>query len=230
MFIKRRVQFNKDDGGAGGFVTMSDVDAGDEVVLDPPKGDETDPPAGETADEKADREQKEQQAIADKAEADRKEKEKADLDAKEKEEAAKKVDTTDKGKDTLGDEELEEDEAFWAEVDKLKGGEPLEVDFGDVDPLSPEGIVIRDKAVQDDAIGKFEAYLKTTYPKSYALLAHEVAGGKVEEFFDTVGKEAELPTVAQLENDPVLQERIFTQHLKSLGNSDKMIANAIKNC
>lgn len=214
MFIKKRVQFNKDDGGAGGFVSMSDVEAGEEVIIEDDKPVEGDKPK----EEDKPKETEEDKPVEEKP----KEVVKAP-EEKPKEEIKKPED-----KAPVIEDELDEDELFWAEVDKLKGGDPLEVDFGDVDPLSPEGIVIRDKAVQDDAIAKFEAYLSATYPKSYALLAHESAGGKVEDFFEKMGESTDLPTVAELENDVALQERIVTQHLKSLGNSDKVIANIIK--
>lgn len=71
---------------------------------------------------------------------------------------------------------------FYKQVNQITG-EEVAVDFGETDPLSPEGVALRDKAIRQDAVQKFEDYLRTTDPRAYAYMLHREAGGSDEEFF-----------------------------------------------
>lgn len=126
--------------------------------------------------------------------------------------------------DDKGDEESEEDDnsSFWDEVDKLRG-EPLEVDYGDIDPVSPEGAALREQAVEDRAIGSFEAQIKQKSPKAYAYLIHNLNGGSDDEFFKETEGLAELPSETDLEADVDKQKAIIQQDLKDKGNTDRQI-------
>jgi hypothetical protein len=131
----------------------------------------------------------------------------------------------DKGGDGATDD-LEED--FWADVDKLRGGDPLDIDFGDVDPISPEGALIRENAVVDRAIGAWETELQEKFPEAYAFLDHMISGGTKEEFFETAKTLVTLPTEEQLENDPKIQEEILQRNMTRKGMSDKVISSTLK--
>lgn len=224
MYFKRLINLdpgNKGSGGAESFTTLEELE-GDPITGAGNDDTPEDPPVGETEEEKKIREDKE----AAKVEEDKVETQRLADEAKSK--PAKKDPPADKPEDAPKEDEPDEAEVFWDQVDKLKGGEPLEIDFGDVDPLTPEGIVIRDRAIEADAIDRFENALAERYPRSYALLEHEAAGGKFEDFFEKIGKSTELPTEAQLENDIAAQEAIVTQNLKRLGNTDKQVQAIIK--
>lgn len=73
---------------------------------------------------------------------------------------------------------------FWKQVDELSG-DPIEVDFGDVDPMSAEGVVIRDRVLREKTVNEFDESLRQTYPRAYAYFLHTQAGGSDEEFFNT---------------------------------------------
>lgn len=121
-----------------------------------------------------------------------------------------------------------EEEDFWGDVDKLRGGDPLEIDFGDVDPLSPEGALIRENAVVDKAIENWEAELQEKFPEAYAFLDHMISGGTKEEFFETAKTLVTLPSEEQLENDTKIQEDILQRNMSRKGLSEKVISSTIK--
>lgn len=120
------------------------------------------------------------------------------------------------------------EEDFWLDVDKLRGGDPLDIDFGDIDPLSPEGALIRENAVIDKALENWETELQEKYPEAYAFLDHMISGGTKEEFFETAKTLVTLPSEEQLENDPKIQEDILQRNMSRKGLSDKVISSTIK--
>ncbi len=79
-------------------------------------------------------------------------------------------------------DEVTQVDDFYKQVSQITG-ENVEVDFGETDPLSPEGVALRDKAIRQDAVQKFEDYLKTTDPRAYAYMLHREAGGNDDDFF-----------------------------------------------
>lgn len=210
--LLRQRQLSPDGDGGGGqpFVSLEDLD---EV---------TDAEAQKIVDlEKAEAEKK---AADDKAASEAEAQRLID----EATEAAKKGTEleTSEDKEPKDDDVTDEDESFWADVDKLRG-EAIEVEFGDVDPVSPEGVLIYEKAVRADEIEKFENYIKETNPRAYAYMDHILKGGTEEEFFKVAGDALTLPTEAELENSVDLQKDILTRSLKARGNSDKQIERII---
>lgn len=215
---------------SGGFASFDEIteeddnNSGNEEKDDPKPGGalgDIDEPGGETDEEKTKREAAEQKAAADKKAAD-------DAEAARLEAEKTKDKDKDKSKDeseSEGDDEDEED--FWADVDKLRG-ETIDVDYGDVDPLTPEGALIRERAVEQYAIDKFEQHLEQSNPKAYAYLLHTMEGGTDEEFFNMTTGVDHLPTEEEIENDVDIQKKLVTEDLKAKGNSDKVIASAIK--
>jgi len=185
------------------LASIEDVNAGDS--LDDPDTDKPKPPTPE-------------------APKNEKPKDGADKD-KEEEET-----TDDADKDaTEGDVPVEDEDAekFFAEVAALRGDE-LDVEYGDVDPMSPEGIVLRDAAVEANAVIQFEATLKAKYPDSYAYFLHTQAGGSREEFFGSGKRVDILPTEEEISASQQIQETMVLEDLKAKGTSDKHAALIIK--
>lgn len=108
--------------------------------------------------------------------------------------------------------------SFWEDVDRLRG-ESIPVDFGTVDPESPEGALIRERAVEKRALDRFEDHMKKSDPRSYAYFLHRQAGKPDAEFFAT--KRVELPDYTTFSNNIDLQMRVYQEDLMSKGVSEK---------
>lgn len=84
-------------------------------------------------------------------------------------------------------------EEFWASVENLTGTK-VDVDYGDVDPISPEGVALRETALITQTEKNFDEYLRNSNPRAYAYFLHTQQGGSDEEFLGT-GK----PTITDKE-------------------------------
>lgn len=73
--------------------------------------------------------------------------------------------------------------SLYEQVDELNGI-ALEVDYQGKDPLSPEGVIIREEAIANAAVEDYDAQLKEKFPRAYKFLTHLQAGGKEEDFFN----------------------------------------------
>lgn len=80
-----------------------------------------------------------------------------------------------------GDDEVTPD-AFYAEV-QAKTNFEVQVDYKDVDPLSPEGVALRELAIRDTVEEQYDNYIKANLPRAYAYMLHLKNGGTDEEFF-----------------------------------------------
>jgi len=121
-------------------------------------------------------------------------------------------------------EEVEE-LTFWSDVAKLSG-EELDIDFGNVDPISPEGAVLYAKTFRDKGIEEFEQSLATNYPKEYQALILRMEGKDpsiiyTEDSFD-------YKTLKIDEDDEDTQKAILRQDLKAQGLSDKRVDVMVK--
>jgi hypothetical protein len=122
-------------------------------------------------------------------------------------------------------EEVPEQESFWSDLEKL-AGETVEVDFGNVDPVSPEGALIYAKAFRDKGIEEFEKQLAELYPKEYQALVLRQEGQDPSILYkDTVFDYANLEIV---EEDEDMQKAILKEDMKSQGVSEKRIEALIK--
>lgn len=74
----------------------------------------------------------------------------------------------------------EDEGSFWDDVQKITGIE-LEVDFGEVDPESPQGAAIRDQALAEHVVDNYIKTLQQKFPRAYKILEHEANGGKIED-------------------------------------------------
>lgn len=118
---------------------------------------------------------------------------------------------------------------FFEAVDQLTG-EPVAVEYGEVDPLSPEGVAIRDKAIRKDEVVKFENHLKAQDPRAYAYFLHRSEGGDDESFF--AQKTVSLPDEEFFKNSVESQSKLYKQSLIDRGVdediADSAVAKAIK--
>lgn len=115
---------------------------------------------------------------------------------------------------------------FWDDVDKLHG-EALDIKWEDhkdpegnpIDPLSPEGVLIRDKAIEARAVAKFEQHLAANDARAYAYMLHRQSGGTDEDFFST--KTIALPEYTEFSNSVDLQQKLYREDLVRKGVSEK---------
>lgn len=128
-------------------------------------------------------------------------------------------------KGTTDDEGAEDPAAFWADVDKLHGT-ALEVEYPDgMDPLSPEGVHYREKAIEARAVDNFDKYLKNQDARSYAYMLHRQAGGDDESFF--YSKTFSLPEYDAFKESADLQSRLYKSSLLSKGLDEDTAQMAI---
>lgn len=137
-------------------------------------------------------------------------------------------------------EEDDEDDptAFWEDVDKLSG-DPIEIKwdtYKDADgnlimPDSPQGALIRQHAVEERAIQRFEEALAASDRRGYQYLLHRQAGGTDEQFF--AQKTTALPPYETFKESIDLQTTFYKQHLIDSGLPEKqaklVVDDAVKN-
>lgn len=115
--------------------------------------------------------------------------------------------------------------AFWQRVDQLTGN-PVEVEYGDIDPISPEGVALREKALADKSVRDFVEKLQENYPSVYEALEYAHAGGKVEDLFKA---ERDYSAVVIKDDDAdhaklVLEEYYQRRGITNLARIKRMIA------
>jgi hypothetical protein len=136
----------------------------------------------------------------------------------------------DEGDEGTGDEgdnadDNTEDGFSFADVDKLRGVE-LKVEYPEgMDPLSPEGVYHREKAVEQYAVEQFEEHLRKTDPRGYAYLLHRQAGGSDEDFF--AQKSFSLPEYESFKDDKDQQIKLYKQSLISKGLDESIAQMAV---
>lgn len=126
--------------------------------------------------------------------------------------------------DTADDVDPDEIKTFFEEVDKRTGLTiPVEYPEG-VDPLTPEGIAIRELAVRQHAVDGWENKVKTNWPHAYAYFLHHMEGGSDEAFFKPERGMA-LPERASVEESAEIQTQIVKHDLITKG-VDSEVADA----
>jgi len=128
-------------------------------------------------------------------------------------------------KEETGDgtgEEPQEEEQFFDVVEKLTGVH-VEVKYPEgTDPVSPEGVALRDQALMEQAMTNFERHLATTNPRAYAFFLHTEAGGSEEDFFSATPSFT-LPPVETLKDSVEAQTALYKYDLRSRGLEDDAI-------
>jgi hypothetical protein len=119
---------------------------------------------------------------------------------------------------------------FFEEVNRVRGVE-LKVEYGDIPPNSVEGIAIRERAIEADAVRRAEANLAAADPRGAAYLLHRRQGGTDEEFFGR--KSLSLPSYELFTDNVDLQKLVYKNDLVNRGlsseNADALVDMAVKN-
>lgn len=134
------------------------------------------------------------------------------------------------GTETGGESEEEASpEEFYNSVDQITGT-PVKVEYGEVDPLSPEGVAIREKAVRNDAVLQFDRYMRESDPRAYAYFQHRKAGRPDSEFLEQ--KTLTLPDLQTFNDSVDLQSTLYKSALINAGVPEDIaeasVAKAIK--
>lgn len=136
------------------------------------------------------------------------------------------------------DQRTAEDNAFLAEnteedkpattvydqVNELRGV-TYDIDYGDVDPASPEGIALREDHIEKQAIDGFENELRTKLPRAYQFFMHLQSGGKEDDFFKPENQD--FKSIKLTKDNKGQQERIVRTALQLKGNSPIIIDTLI---
>lgn len=143
----------------------------------------------------------------------------------EKEEEAP-AETEDEDEESEEDEQPASSEDFFAEVEKITGVE-LSVDYGDVDPLTPQGVALREAAVREAALDSFLSEIEEKYPRAYQALKYAYSGGDIAELFQqTLARD--YSKVELKDGDESLAKEILKEYYKSKGvKSEERIAKMI---
>jgi hypothetical protein len=119
---------------------------------------------------------------------------------------------------------LDEAAAFYSKVSSITGND-VEVDYGDVDPISPEGVAIRERALVDKTIEDFVERIKNNYPQVYEALEYAHNGGDVEDLFRG---QKDYSKVQIQEDDEDHAKQILTEYYQAKGiTSDARIKRMI---
>ncbi len=145
--------------------------------------------------------------------------------------------TAPEGTDPEGDETIEltpeEVQAqidFFNEVNRVRGFD-ITVDYGNVAPNSIEGIALRERAVEQAAIARYQQELQKVDPRSEAYRMHRLSGGTDEEFFSR--KSVTLPDYDVFKENVSLQKQLYKTSLQNRGlaqeDIDVLVESAEKN-
>jgi hypothetical protein len=118
-------------------------------------------------------------------------------------------------------------EQFYSTLDALYGEDiNSAVDYGDKDPMSPEGVFVREQHIRERSMVEFAENLKERDPRGYSYFLHRSSGGSDEEFFKH--KSFVLPDLQEIRDDVDLQRDLYEQVLLNRGNTPKQVSAMIK--
>jgi outer membrane biosynthesis protein TonB len=125
-----------------------------------------------------------------------------------------------------GGSEVETAKEFFEEVARITGND-IEVEYGDVDPLTPQGVALRENAIKASAVDGVLEEIETKYPKVFKALQVASAGGDVAELFKVAaGKDYSKVTIG--DEDEAAAKQILTEYYKTKGiSSEKKLATLI---
>lgn len=146
---------------------------------------------------------------------------------KEKEEEAPSEEEEEESEEGSEEEEETPDATtFFEEVEKITG-QPVEVDYGDVDPLTPQGIAKREQAIYETAQANIEEFIKTNHPRIYQALEYEAAGGNVSDLFKEAATR-DYSIVELKEEDDALATKILEEYYQAKGFKEVRIKKLIE--
>lgn len=135
---------------------------------------------------------------------------------KDKKKVSKEESEEETQEEETEEEEPEDDpQKFFEEVEKLTGQE-LDVDYGDIDPLTPQGIAIREKAVRESAVDGFLEEIETKFPVAFKALKHAYNGGDIAELFKTTTAR-DYTKVELTDKDQPLAKEILREYYQNKG-------------
>lgn len=125
------------------------------------------------------------------------------------------------------DEEVEDASKFFEEVEKLSGT-TVDVEYGEINPLSPQGVVLRDKAIKEQALDSFLEEIESKFPQAFKALQHAYAGGDIAQLFtQTTGRD--YTKIELKDGDDALAKDILKEYYKSRGvKSESKISKMIE--
>lgn len=100
----------------------------------------------------------------------------------------------------------------------------LSVEYGEVDPDSPEGLHLRDQAIIETTQERVLGALKEQFPNAYRLYLHELGGGTI----DTFDRTEALPEVSTVKGNLDLQRSLYTKSLKERGIEDEDVSALVE--
>lgn len=110
-------------------------------------------------------------------------------------------------------------------VDEMTGIK-YDIDYGDIDPESPEGIVKRETVIREEAYKEFDNNLKANNPEGYRYLVYLEKGGKPENYFKPENRD--WKAVAVPKADAAEQERVFRAALGLKGIKPDLIDTIVQ--
>jgi hypothetical protein len=137
-----------------------------------------------------------------------------------------KVEGTEEASEEEEEEEEEEvQESFWSDVEKITGM-AVQVEYGEVDPETPEGAALRDQALAQQVMANYAEYLKNKFPRSYRMLEHEANGGSIEDILTP--NYVDYSKIELKEENKDQQKKILMDYYKSKGFDDKKATKFIE--
>lgn len=130
------------------------------------------------------------------------------------------------GTTTDDDTDLTVDQ-FFEQIDALRGDDlSKQIDYKGVDPMSPEGFIVRDQYIEQQAKLDLEGQIKANDPRAYAYLLHRQNGGSDEDFFQV--KSFVLPELDKIKESVDLQRNVLQEALRAKGIPEKQVAVLLK--
>lgn len=120
---------------------------------------------------------------------------------------------------------LDEAKQFFEEVEKITGSS-VDVDYGETNPLSPQGIAIRDKAIKEATLDSFLEEIEAKFPTAFKALQHAYNGGNVADLFSqTTGRD--YSKIELKEGDDQLAKEILKEYYKANGVKNESKINRL---
>ena len=129
--------------------------------------------------------------------------------------------------DPDSEDDVEYATRFFEEVDKLTGSE-VQVDYGDISPLTPQGVALREKALKEQTLNSFMEELEENYPQVYKVLQYASDGGDPADLFkQAAGRDYTKVNLG--DTDTALAKEILKEYYTARGvKSEARIAKLIE--
>lgn len=121
------------------------------------------------------------------------------------------------------DEEID----FFTEVNRITGRDIIIEYPEDVDPVSPEGVAIREQKLLEIGKMEFEETLKEQDPRAYAYFLHRMNGKDDDTFFERTNGGFLLPSETDLVQSADIQEKLFRYDLQAIKGLDEDMVNVL---